>query len=113
MNTITNKQKESSIIGIKYDQDKPDMSLISSIALNKLAMVLTAGKHKYAAHNWRKGIEISRLISAAMRHIAAYNGGEDLDYETGLPHIAQAMCNCMFILEFMETKPELDNRYKA
>ncbi len=47
----------SSVIptGIKHDQEKPDMSLLSSIAMLKMAEVMTFGKKKYTAHNWRGG----------------------------------------------------------
>lgn len=99
--------------GIKHDQEKPDMSLLSSIALTKLAQVMTFGKKKYSAHNWRGGIEWDRVLSACMRHITAYNGGEDKDPETGLSHIAHAMCCLMFLLEYEETHKGLDNRYKG
>ena len=99
------------LVGIKHDSDKPDMSLLSSFSINELAKVLSFGKEKYAAHNWRKGIQISRLIAAAQRHMFAFNGGEDKDPESGLSHLAHAMCCMMFAIEMMEVKPELDDRY--
>lgn len=97
--------------GVKYDQDKPDMSLLSSIAITELTAVLDFGKRKYAAHNWRKGISTTRLLGAALRHIFAYLRGETNDPETGLSHIAHAMCCCMFILELKVTHPQLDDRF--
>lgn len=98
--------------GVKHDQEKPDMSLLSSVALRKVAEVMTFGKKKYSAHNWRGGIAYSRLIAACLRHITAYNGGEDKDPETGLSHLAHASCCLMMLLEFEETQPTLDDRYK-
>jgi hypothetical protein len=98
--------------GTKYDGEKPDMSLFSTTWLVGVAQVLTFGKKKYAAHNWRKGIERSRLIAAALRHITAYNAGEDLDPETGLSHLDHASCCIMFARELHETRPDLDDRYK-
>lgn len=111
MNTLTKKQKETSPVGIKYDQDKPDFSLLSSVSMNELAKVLTFGKEKYAAHNWRKGITLTRLNAAAMRHIFAHNNGEDLDSETGLSHLAHAMCCMMFAIELQKTRSDVDDRY--
>lgn len=99
--------------GLKYDQGKPRMDLLSSIAITELAKVLEFGSRKYEAHNWRKGIAISRLLGAALRHIIAYQGGEDKDPETGLPHTAHAMCCLMFIIEMQIVHPELDDRYKG
>lgn len=98
--------------GVKYDQDKADMSLLSNIALVKVAQVMTFGKRKYSAHNWRGGFVWSRPLAAAVRHLFAYIGGEDKDPETGLSHLAHCACCIMFLLEFEETHKSLDDRYK-
>lgn len=98
-------------VSLKYDSDKPDMSLLSGYSMYEVAKVLTFGKAKYAAHNWRKGISSSRLLAAALRHMFSYLAGEDLDPETGLSHISHAMCCCMFIIELHHTMPESDDRY--
>lgn len=97
--------------GVKYDSGKPDMSLLSTVALVELTRVLDFGAKKYAPNNWRKGIHQTRLLAAALRHIFAYLGGESDDPETGLCHIAHAMCCCMFILESRVLTPEFDDRY--
>lgn len=99
--------------GVKYDAGKPDMSLISSVAITQLADVLTFGKKKYAANNWRKGMEWGRVISAVFRHLYAWLRGEDIDPESGLPHLAHAMCGLMFLIEYAETKKGKDDRYKG
>lgn len=98
--------------GIKHDQEKVRLELISPIAINELGKVLTFGAKKYASHNWRAGLARSRLLGAALRHILAYLGGEDKDPETGLSHIGHAFCCLMFILELEVTRPDLDDRYK-
>lgn len=98
--------------GIKHDQGKPDMSLLSTIALIKVAEVMTFGKAKYSAHNWRGGFIWSRPLAAAARHLFSYIGGEDKDPETGLSHLAHCMCCLMFVLEFEETRKDLDDRFK-
>lgn len=97
--------------GIKFDGDKPRMDLLDPYAIEQLAKVLTFGAQKYAAHNWRKGLSKTRLVAAALRHTFAYLRGENTDPETGLSHMAHAMCCCMFILG-LEHRPELDDRYK-
>ena len=108
--------------GIKYDEDKPPMALLSTVFLEEVSKVLAFGANKYAVHNWRKGIEYSRLISAAMRHITAFNNGQDLDTETGLSHIAHASCCLMFLLEqqiaaersiVTQYTKDMDDRYKV
>lgn len=99
--------------GLKYDNEKPDMSLLSSVAIVKVANVMTFGKRKYSANNWRGGIVFTRLIAASLRHIFAYLGGESVDPESGQSHLAHAVCCLMMLLEFETTRPDLDDRYKA
>ena len=97
---------------MKFDQDKLPLHLLSTEAMNQVAAVLAFGAKKYAAHNWRDGFVWSRPLSAAMRHITAFNDGEDKDPESGLSHLAHAACCIMFLLEFEKTHKHLDDRYK-
>ena len=97
---------------VKHDQDKLPLHLLSTEALNQTAAVLKFGAQKYAEHNWRKGFNWSRPLAAAMRHLTAFNDGEDRDPESGLSHLAHAACCIMFLLEFQKTHPHLDDRYK-
>jgi len=96
--------------GTKHDQGKPPLSLVSREAIEQLAKVLAFGKSKYSAWNWAKGLEYSRVIDAAMRHLYAFADGENLDKESQLSHVAHAMCCCMFLLEYLKEHPELDDR---
>lgn len=98
--------------GLKYDNSKEPLSLLSRVWLIGVAKVMGFGAKKYTAHNWRGGIERSRLVSAALRHILAYNEGEDVDSETGLNHLDHASCCLMFARETHDTHPNLDDRYK-
>lgn len=97
---------------IKHDQDKLPLNLLSGEALMQTAAVLKFGADKYAEHNWRSGFQWSRPLAAAMRHLVAFNDGEDKDPESGLSHLAHAACCIMFLLEFEKTHKELDDRYK-
>lgn len=105
-------QQDQTGSALKFDHEKMPMHLLSNEALLQTAAVLKFGANKYAEHNWRKGFQWSRPLSAAMRHIHAYNAGEDKDPESGLSHLAHAACCIMFLLEFEKTHPELDDRYK-
>jgi hypothetical protein len=98
--------------GTKHDADKLPMHLLSTEALEQVAAVLQFGAQKYVANNWRKGFVWSRPLSAALRHLLAFNAGEDRDPESGLSHLAHAACCVMFLLEFEKTHRELDDRYK-
>ena len=97
---------------LKFDDGKLPLHLLSTEAMNQTAAVLAFGAQKYAEHNWRKGFVWSRPLSAAMRHITAFNDGEDRDPESGLSHLAHAACCIMFLLEFEKTNKHLDDRYK-
>lgn len=99
--------------GSKLDHGKPPMELLGAYALEEVAKVLDFGRKKYAQHNWRKGISIGRLLGAALRHIFAYMRGEDVDAETGLSHMAHAMCCCMFIIWTARERPDLDDRWRG
>lgn len=98
--------------GMKFDDSKPPMELISPIALEQLARVLEFGAKKYEPYNWAKGIRYTRILGGILRHVFAYIRGESIDPETGLSHIAHAMTGCMFILHYEKMRPEFDDRAK-
>ena len=86
--------------GRKYDGEKPRMYLLPPKALTEVANVLTFGANKYDEHNWKKLDNLqNRYTGAALRHIFAHMDGEELDPETGLDHIAHALCCLLFKLE--------------
>lgn len=98
--------------GQKFDMGKPRMDLLDPEFLEDVASVLTFGAAKYAAHNWRAGIRVSRLIAAAYRHLGAINRGEDIDPESGLPHVAHLGCCVQFLSWTLKHKPDMDDRWK-
>jgi hypothetical protein len=57
-------------------------------------------RHYSADNNWRLVDKArSRYLAAARRHMAAYNLDESRDPESGLHHLAHAICCLNFILE--------------
>lgn len=98
--------------GMKFDAGKPSAGLLPGAALLEVAKVLDFGAQKYAAHNWRKGMRISRLYDAALRHMFAIIDGELIDPESGLHHAAHASCCLLFALDLHKTKPEFDDVYR-
>ena len=111
----------------RFDTGKLRLDLISPIAMEGLARILTFGAKKYAAHNWRKGMDWSRCIGSLKRHLNEFEKGNDYDYDenctgcqakdcqnhSGELHIDQVMCNAMFLAEYIRTHKELDDRYKV
>lgn len=86
--------------GTKYDDDKIPLDLLSPYFLSGTAEVLKFGAAKYAPYNWAKGIKYSRVFSAMQRHLWAFWAGEDLDEDTGLPHLWHAGCCLMFLTHY-------------
>ena len=86
--------------GRKFDSEKPKLYLLPPKSIIEIGKVLTYGAEKYDAENWRKVDDLqNRYTSAALRHIFAHIDGEKLDEETGLSHLAHAMCCLLFKLE--------------
>jgi len=85
--------------GLKYDDLKPDWSLLPMKGFEPVIKVLTYGAQKYARDNW-KYVENgeTRYLAAALRHLSAYQSGEKTDIETGESHLAHAICCLIFLL---------------
>ena len=98
--------------GIKFDTEKNRMELFPPLAQRRISEIMTFGAQKYAAWNWAKGLEQSRLYGALQRHLTAWYMGEELDPETGKPHLWHAGCCMMFLIETAELRPDLDDRPK-
>lgn len=98
--------------GIKHDTDKLPLDLLDPTALEGLAKVLQFGAKKYASHNWRGGLSYTRLLAAMLRHTFAILRGEDIDSESGLPHIDHVGACWMFLSNMMKTRKDLDDRYR-
>lgn len=87
-------------LGRKFDQDKPRMELLPPLATLEVAKVLTFGANKYEPNNWKYVPDArNRYTAGALRHIFATMAQEQLDPESGLDHLAHAICCLMFILE--------------
>lgn len=97
---------------MKFDGQKPRMSLVPPRALREVAEVMTSGAEKYEAYNWLKGFQWTRLLDAAGRHMNSFTIGEDLDPETKKSHISHAICCLMMLRDIIELYPELDDRWK-
>ena len=97
---------------MKFDTEKIRVDLLPVKPVLEIAKVFTFGANKYADRNWEKGLKWGRVYGAALRHLFYWFLGEDKDPESGLSHLAHAGCNIMFLLEYANTHPELDDRPK-
>lgn len=97
--------------GRKDDTGKLRFDLLSIPALRGLCQVLGFGAGKYDPWNWRRGIVYSRIYAATLRHLTAWWWREDDDAETGLNHLKHALCELMFLVDFVESRrDDLDDR---
>ena len=91
--------------GLKFDSEKPRMDLLPPKAISEVAKVLGFGAEKYGPENWRLLENLQdRYTAGALRHIFAHMDGEELDPESGMSHLAHALCCLLFKLEI-----ELEN----
>lgn len=98
--------------GIKHDNGKPDFSFISYELMEQVALVRAFGAKKYARSNWKKGFKVTRSCAAALRHIFQFLAGQTNDSESGLPHLAHAVCCLEHAIYDMIKHPENDDRDK-
>jgi hypothetical protein len=86
--------------GRKFDGGKLEYGLLPPLALKEVVKVLTFGAQKYERDNWQKVPDSKRrYFDALQRHVWSWKEGEQLDAESGIHHLAHAMCCLMFLYE--------------
>ena len=96
--------------GVKFDSGKLRMDLLPPDALEALARILTDGAIKYSSRNWELGMEWSRPYAALQRHILAWWGGQDVDPESGHPHLWHVLTNAVFLTSYQIREIGEDDR---
>ncbi|WP_394615913.1 dATP/dGTP diphosphohydrolase domain-containing protein [Lentzea sp. JNUCC 0626] len=89
------------------------VSSLDPKALLVLAEVSGWGATKYSAHNFLRGYLWSLSFDAAMRHLLKFWGGEELDPESGLPHLGHAAWHCLAMISFLERGIGTDDRFDS
>lgn len=97
--------------GKKNDAGKADISLIPLSALEVEARGFMLGEQKYGRYNYCKGMEATRLVGAALRHLLKWQEGEDLDTESGFSHLGHVRCCMAMLIETQRLGTLIDNRY--
>lgn len=91
-----------------------ELAWIDAAALVEVGKVASYGAAKYEdPHNYRLGFAWSLSLNSLWRHVLAFQGGTDVDDESGLPHLAHAAWHCLTLLSFMQEHREKDDRPKA
>lgn len=81
------------------------MSLVPIKPLQSVMKRYLQGAETYGENNWKLGMKHSVLYDSAMRHLMADWVGDDSE-----DHLGAALWNIMCMIEFRETRPELDDR---
>jgi hypothetical protein len=90
-------------------EDKPKINvgkykphLVTPALIEAVARVREYGVTKYGGENGWKMMSVTDYLDAMLRHAdACRNDPTARDEESGVLHIAQVACNCMFLLELM------------
>lgn len=106
-----NNLKVKSKKALKFDSEKPDLSLLPREALDEMAKAFQHGEKKYGRYNYRAGMDWHRLIAASLRHITAFNEGEDLDKESNFSHLGHALASLAMLLVYYKHNLGKDTRY--
>lgn len=96
--------------GARYNDGKPDLSLIPLETLYGEARVWEHGAKKYARFNWQKGMNWSVPLGSLLRHLAAWQAGEDIDPESGENHLDHVACNIRMLRYYTDNYKEGDDR---
>ena len=96
------KAPESESKAMRYNEGKVQLNFIlqGDIANEGLARVMEFGAKKYERGNWLKGHDPIEVQDSLLRHLMAYNNGEILDPESGLPHIDHIQFNAKALAQF-------------
>ena len=103
------QSKITSTSFIKADSGKLQWSLMPFEELKDVVRILMFGAEKYSPDNWKKCDNTKRYKDALVRHVISYVIGDEKDEESGLSHLAHAVCNCLFLMWFDKQKENKEN----
>lgn len=91
--------------------DKLPLHLFPMTATIYGTLALLDGALKYGRANWRAaGVRASIYYDACLRHISRWFEGEDLDVDSGLPHLAHALACLVILIDAKEAGKLKDDR---
>ncbi len=104
------EERITSISGGQKGKKSAQLGAIDPVALLVLAEVAGYGSIKYARMNYMRGYDWSLSFDAMLRHLLAFWSGEDIDPESGLPHLGHACWHTLALLSFMRRGLGTDDR---
>jgi hypothetical protein len=97
-----------------YGMKKPPLlSCVPATALLVEGQVMNLGQSKYGPFNWRENsVSAEVYIDAALRHLMAWNAGEDNDPESGVSHLGHVRACMGILIDALVTGNLIDDRPK-
>jgi hypothetical protein len=93
---------------------KIPVALVPPAAIIYTGLAFKEGARKYGPYNWReKSVEAMTYVNAAQRHLMSWMDREELDPDSGNPHLAHALACLAILVDCMETGNLIDNRPPA
>lgn len=84
----------------------------SAVAMGCLAFL--DGALKYGRTNWREsGAKATTYYDALFRHMGKYMAGEDIDPESGIPHLSCAIACLAILIDAEQSGSLVDDRHFA
>jgi len=91
--------------GVKYDDGKKNWLLLTKALANELEQivdVLEYGAKKYDDDNWKyvglEDLTRTRYWKAFWRHLMEIMKGNEIDEDSGFPHLDMCVTNLLFVM---------------
>jgi hypothetical protein len=96
---------------LRIGASKPPVSTIPGQVILEIGTALQEGAIKYGRHNYREeGTIASIYYDAAFRHLISWWEGEDIDPDSGLPHVVKAIASLVVLRDAQLVGKEIDDR---
>ena len=104
------------VTGGEKEESEARFDLVPPDALAALSRVSGHGEKKYPSGpdgpNYMRGYPWHLSVAALERHVQKFKAGEDLDPDSGLPHLAHAAWHCFTLIVFANRGLGHDDRKK-
>lgn len=98
--------------GDRFNDGKPKLSfnMLGMEVVKGEAAVWEFGSKKYKRGNWLKGMPWTEGVDSLLRHAFAFLNGEDIDPESGLPHVDHLVTSAKIVSNSYHKRKDLDDR---